>query len=321
MYFNIKSKIIIFIIVHLAFAPSFGQVNNSADTLTPDNAIRYYNSILKKNSSSPFAYFGLASAYFLKLDYHASLKYSKRNLKKANDYRADSYIIYGSSLDRLGRTPEAIEIFEDALKLYPDNYQLNYQYALSCYKYRSLDKAIPAVKKVIKQQPLFVPAHYLYGCALFENYNDRNCISAFLFALLLDNDSLRTRQAVAFVNEYFKHNLENINIPFFENRLVILTVDNILYYYISRKTKDEIFSGLNFEYLVSSIQDYLKSAKQTLPEYQNFYSSLTAQNFSGAFSFYILRITGNNFITNWYINHKDTLGQFAGFLDKNLPGK
>jgi len=316
-----KLPVLILSIVLICPCNSFCQKFERVDTLNPDAAIQNYKSILKRNKHSSYALYGLAASYFIKKDYRLSLKFSKDNISEPNDYRVESYILYASSLDRMGRVSEAISVYEAAVKLYPQNYQLWFEYSLSCYKDRNYKKSMPAIKKVIELQPLFTPAHYLYGCPLFESSNDQRCLSAFLFALLLDNDSLRSRQGLAFIKEYLEQKMSGINIPFLETRLSIITVDNILYFYITEKTKDEIFSGSRFENLNGSIADYLASTGDFTQEYQPFYLSLKADSFVNVFSHYVLRMSDNEYIKKWYISNNKQLGKFADFLNKNLPGK
>jgi tetratricopeptide (TPR) repeat protein len=307
----------------ILFFPIFTycQTPETIDTLNPEKAVKYYKSILKRNKHSSYALYGLASTYFIKKNYRLSLKFSKYNIAEPNDYRAESYILYASSLDRMGRLMEAIKIYEEALKTYPQNYQLWYQYALSCYKDRNYKKSLPAITKVIELQSLFTPAHYLNGCLLFESSNDKRCISAFLFALLMDNDSLRSQQGLCFVYEYLKQNMINLNIPFLDTRLSIITVDNILYYYISQRTKDEIFKKSLLMNLEGMIEDYLGTTKDFTKEYQLFYDSLSTNKFINEFSCYVLRMSDNEYIKKWYIVKSDRLNKFADFLSKNLPGK
>jgi tetratricopeptide (TPR) repeat protein len=316
-----KFLILFLFSIAITSSNSFGQELSGTDTLSPEKAIQNYKSILKRNKHSSYALYGLASSYFIKKDYNASLKYSKNNTNEPNDYRAESYVLYACSLDRMGRISEALKVYEKALKYYPENFQLWYQYSLSCYKYRYFDKSLSAINKVIELQPLFVPAHYLNGCLLFENSNDPRCISAFLFALLIDNDSLRSQQATAFLNEYLRHNMSNVNIPFQETRLAIITVDNILYYYISKKVKDKIFGSSPFESLCGLIDDYLKSAKDLTIAYKSFYSTMDSSKFDVVFSHYVLRISDNDYIKKWYKINSHELAKFADFLNKNLPGK
>jgi tetratricopeptide (TPR) repeat protein len=322
-FINKKMKLfslVFFIILVLPFH-SFCQNKEQADTLNPDEAIKNYQSILNRNKHSSYALYGLAATYFIKKDYGKSLKFSKNNINEPNDYRAESFILYASSLDRMGRLTEAIAVYEKAIKLYPDNYQMWYQYSLSCYKDRNYKKSISAIGRAIELQPLFTPAHYLYGCLLFESSNDQRCVSAFLFALMLDNDSLRSRQVFAFVNEYLKQKMSGINIPFFDTRLAITTVDNVLYYYISKETSDRIFAGPEYENFCGMISDYLTSAKEFTVEYRSFYYSLRDNGFCNVFSHYVMRTSNNEYINKWYIFNKDQLDRFADFLNKNLPGK
>jgi len=316
-----RLNIVFLITIQFISLSSFSKVTLQPDTLSPDGAIKYYKSILKKNKDSEFAYFGIASAYFMKNDYLSALKYSKHTIRKPNDFEADAYIIYASSLDRLGRSKEAFKEFEKAIKLYPENYQLSYQYALSCYKYRILDKALPAIERVIQLQPLFVPAHYLFGCCLFEKSNDKRCISAMLFALLLDKDSARSQQAIAFVSQYLNQRFDNIVIPYFDKRIAITTLDHILYSYFPKNVKGEIFSKMQPETIAGLIKNYLETQKQYLPAYDAFYKSLMNEHLTEIYSHYVLRTLNDSYQVKWLKANSDGLKLFASFLEKNLPGK
>lgn len=316
-----KLHLFILLILINFFSPGFGQFTNRPDTLSTDEAIKYYTSVLKRNKNSPYANYGLANAYFAKGDYQMALKASKRNTKSTNNYQAASYSIYAASLDRLGKITTAIEVFEEALKLYPDNYQLLFQYSLSCYKYRDFKKALPAVEKSISLQPLFVPAHYLYGCLLFENSNDRRCLSAFLFSLFLDNDSVRLNQVVDFISLYMNHKLDEIIIPFHEQRLVLSSVDQIVYYYVPKKTRSELRRNLKVETTLGNISDYIESQKADIQLYDNFFKAIREQHFTKTFGYYALRVVNNSYIKIWLKNNSKELSDFAKFLNNTLPGK
>ena len=132
----IKLRIAIIITGIFAYSGLLCQNIAPFDTLSPDSAIQYYNSILNRKGSSSYAYFGLASAYFQKNNFKAVLKYSKKNLKDKNDFQSQSYLLHASALDRLGRIDQAINEYERAVKIFPNDYLLWYEYAMSCYKYR-----------------------------------------------------------------------------------------------------------------------------------------------------------------------------------------
>ena len=169
-----------FIIYQLLLFGAIAQRPTAMDTLSPEKAIQYYQSILERNKNSSFATYGMASAYFVQGDYRNAIKYSKQNVKSENEYQPDCYLIYACSLDRTLFYSESVNLFEKAIKLFPNNDQLYYQYALSCYKTRDLEKASILVNKAIAIQPLFIDAHYLHACLLFESSNNRQAVAAIL---------------------------------------------------------------------------------------------------------------------------------------------
>jgi hypothetical protein len=298
------------------------DTSNKADTLTNEKSIEYYNSILKRNKNSAFANFGLASVYFMKKDFDAVIKYCRKNIKNPNDYRADSYILYGLSLEGKARITDATTLFEEAYKTFPENFQIAYQLSLNYYKVRNYDKGLKTVKATIKLKPLYVPAHYLYGCFLFESKNDPGSPSAFLFALLLDNDTIKSKQAIAFLDQSLQHKVESITVPFFEERYKISSIDDILMYYFSEQAKYEIFKKLKEEDLLIRIQDYINNSANLVPEYKDFFQALIRENQVEVFSHYILRsFKNNNYLDTWLKLNRRKLNDFATFLNNNLPEK
>jgi tetratricopeptide (TPR) repeat protein len=316
-----KSHLLLILIFTISLTSAFSQFTNRPDTLTSDEAIKYFTTIVKRNKNSPFANFALANVYFARGDYRMAIKTSKRNTKYTNDYQAASYSIFAASLDRLGKTSTAIDVFEEALKLFPDNDQLLYQYSFSCYKQREFKKALPAIEKSITLHPLYVPAHYLYGCLLFENANDRRCISAFLFSLFLDNDSSRLNQAIDFVMLYMNHKLDDIIIPYHEQRLLLSSVDQIVTFYVPKKTRNVVRKNFKMETTLGNINDYIEAQKGDIMLYDNFFKSLREQHFTKTFGYYTLRMVNDSYIKIWLKNNGRELDDFAKFLGKTLPGK
>ena len=62
--------------------------------------------------------------------------------------------------------PAAMKIYDQLLKLYPDNAEYNYNYALCLFNTGSPEKAIPYLKKVVKQPGKPKEAHYYLARAL-----------------------------------------------------------------------------------------------------------------------------------------------------------
>jgi tetratricopeptide (TPR) repeat protein len=309
--------ICIFCIINIEIA--WNQSNIAPQKLLPDSAVNYFKKMLTRNKNSPFALYGLASAYYAKNDFNNALSYSKLNLKNKNDFDTACNLIYACSLDRSGRIKEAIDEFETAIKKYPDSYLLWYQYALSCYKYRNHKKVQEALTRSISINPYFPEQHYLLGCSMFENNNDAGCIYPFLYGLMLDNDSVRASNAIVFIITYLDKKPEQINIPFFEDRYAVNSIDDILSDYFPVKSKWRAMSSVQPIELSKKIEDYLKN---NYPQQTGFYSVFNNKIFeekqTEPYIYYCLRTTSNEYVSLWLKNNAELLKAFSDFLDKNL---
>lgn len=318
-----KNKIILFFSICIIYNLSvLGQPNTKSNNISPDSAIAYFNKVLHRNKNSSFAQYGLASAYYAKNDYNNALLYSKLNLKNKNDFDTACSLIYACSLDRTGRIKEAIEEFEKAIKKFPDNYLLWYQYALSNYKYREHKKVQEALNKSISINPYFVEPHYLMGCSMFENDNDARCIYPLLYGLLLDNDSARALDVIFFIKTYLEKKPDRINIPFFENRINIASIEDVLVYYFPVKSKWQIIESFQPIDLSEEIKNYLKTNySQDKQYYPTFFNKLSESGQVETFIYYCLRTTRSEYVTLWFKNHSEQLKAFSEFLDKTLTIK
>jgi tetratricopeptide (TPR) repeat protein len=299
---------------------------SKSDSLQKVNPIAFYQDILKRNKKSAYANYGLAYAYYLNNDFQKAIKYSKRNIKNTSDYQAGSYLVYSSSLDALGRTKKAIDLLEEAIKLYPSNAQLYYNHALSCYKYRDLSKAITSLDSSISKAPLYVPAHYLLACALYEKSNDPQCLSPLLFGITLDNDSSRTTQALIIFKTLNDHKHEKISIPFFEDRVRIVDISQVLDFYITKRTVNEAIALFDANDFASKIQQYiLKASEESTSRnkysktYASFFKSIKSSGNTDSFSWYQLRYMNKPEVKSWYKSNPKKILNFSSFLEKYLP--
>jgi hypothetical protein len=113
-----------------------------------------------------------------------------------------------------------------------------------------------------------------------------------------------------------------IEIPFFEKRISVSSVDQILYRYFPEKLKSEIMKNQKIEDLTEMTELYLKTLNITDPDfYLIFYKSLADSDQINVFCHYDMRMTGSPYIKEWYKVNGKPLNAFAVFLDKNLPEK
>jgi tetratricopeptide (TPR) repeat protein len=298
-----------------------GQSIDTIFNISSDSSINYFKKILIRNKNSAFANYGLAAAYYAKNDFSNAILYSKINLKNKNDFDTACSLIYACSLDRSGKSNEAIEKFEDAIKKYPNNTNLLYQFAFSRYKIREHNKAQTLLKQAISVNPYSAEQHYLLGCSMFEYKNDANCIYPFLYGLMLDNDSARASNVILFIQTYLERKPDKINIPFFESRLSLTSTEEILNFYFPQKAKWQMEQNIQPIELYKSIELFFSSGSlQKDGIYAEFYQKIRDSHQLETYLYYCLRSTKNEYVDLWLKNHSEQLKKFADFLEKNLIG-
>lgn len=305
-------KLIFITILNVFMVITFAQ----GDTLVQPNSKEYFISILKKNNQSSYANYGLGCLYFSQSNYKEAIRYCKKNIKTNNEYCADSYIIIATSEHFLGRSNKSISTLEEALKKFPDNYKIIYQYAFINYLYRNYDDIINVLEKSISKAPLYAPMHYLYGISLFEKSNTKECIAPLLYALLLDTISERSQNVIFFIDNYLNKKYNNIQIPFFEKRLNLASADNILSFFSSKEIN--VKTTIDAIKLIELIEAYLKDTKSLNSFYSDFFNSLTESKNLTTFKYVVLRASNSEYIKSWYIEHPKELEKFASFLEKTL---
>ena len=310
----------IFILLFLFIAGrTFSQSLTEDKPIPADSAIVYYKKILQKDKQSTFANYGLASVYFEKREFKLAEFYARENIRKENEYRLQCWIIYAASLDRQTRIADAIIEFEKALKFYPTDYPLLYQYAFSCYKYREFEKALAATEKAIQAEPLSIYAHKLYACILFEKDNNGLCVHAILYSLMLDQDKQSALRSIQFINDFLAKKQVSINIPFFDDRLALENIDDVIRFYLSKRENVVNSKNQLSEDLAQNVSTFIKEAAYEETNYIGyFYLKLINEGLANAYSYYCLRFWNNEKVNLWLKDHSTELDMLASFLEKNM---
>lgn len=296
----------------------------TGDSLTLDQSLVYYQSLLAKDRLNPVGNYGMACYYYIKNDFVQSAGYARKALKKPSDLRDESYLIYASCMDARGFASDAYKILTKAVNEFPSDYTLLYHHALSAYKMRALAEARQSLNRSVLLEPYFVPHHLLLSGVLYEQENHPLAPLSLLYSLLIDADMMRNQQVLYFTYQLFKSNHDRISLPLYEKRYALTSADALIIAYNgSDAALDASFSVLEF---VNDLTIFLKEKTQTTPTgdaalafYQPFFARLIEQGQLQTFAYYILRNSNKPEITRWVKNHPDQMDAFALWLEKNLP--
>lgn len=127
-----------------------------------DQAVNSFKLVLKNYPQSKFAgdaVYSLGMAYSQKADYPASCQVLSRfqNEFKDNPLRPQAFYMLGTAFLSLGKINEALEVFKDILKLYPQDIELlqktEYEIADCYYKLGQEDEALRLFKLLRAKYP------------------------------------------------------------------------------------------------------------------------------------------------------------------------
>jgi len=311
-----KYNYIFIIILFFLLTPSKGQIQIPiSETNIEDEKLKiYFENILKKNKNSSYATYGLASYYYSHQNYAMALKYSKKNLKIENKYDTICSVIYGVSLDRIGKANDALDFFKNNTEKY-SSYLFYYEYAFLLYKFNKHDRAQEMLKKSIEMNPYFPYSHYLLGCSLFEANNNPECIKAFFFGLMTDEDSLRSVYTLSIIQQYINKKIDELNIPFFEKRSRLSNINSVLSDYTSPTTRKQFIENIDYKSFTKKVKPYLVVNEQTIKLYSIFFNNLDKQSLQEVLIMFCLKNINNNSIIQWFSENKDVLNKLAIFIE------
>jgi len=293
-------------------------------------AIIKYKDALKINKHSGLANYELAYTYYTIGEYKNALKFSKRVLKKTNEHKPEAYIISGSSLDLLGRPGKAIQVFEGAIKAYPNNYLLYYNLALSAYGINDLQKAEDAVIDAIYTNMSHASSHLLLSYIMNRKGSRVKSILPAYFFLLLEPDTKRSAEVyeflVAKLNEgvqKLRDSTVHVNIPFLRHttddfgpaELIISMVATAAK--LNKENPDsfmEEFSGINNN--IFNMLGELKQDKMGFywDKYVDVFYDLALSDNMLAYSYYVSQTQKAVKAREWLSSHPSEVERFSQWL-------
>ena len=288
------------------------------------DAIRKYEEALKIEPRNLAAKYEMAYAWYALGNYSMSMKYSKQVIDAFGDYWADAVMLYGSSLDNLGKTKRAIRLYEDALKKKPGYQLLRYNLALCYFKIHNTDKAIENVQKSISLNPAHGSSHLLLSKIMLSTGNKIKSIFPLYYFLIIEQDSERSINAYNDLNEIWhsylnlksdslnhKYNSSNRN-PFnlLENKI-------IHYPYPEDVKNDQLAEFINY---TTYFLDQLKSIGWDDNDfwyhyYISFFNELSELGYGKSFSYYISNCKYKQKVISWVTRNYSVFQKFIAWME------
>lgn len=161
-----------------------------------DEAILKYQEVLEKAPDVVEAIYELGFTYFHKKDYENALALARQGIRYKSELLPELYVLLGNSLDDLGKTDEAIEVYRAAIKRSPKTALLHYNLGLALVRSGKDPEAKKALQQSLFLAPDHASSHYLLATVYYRLGYKIPAILALSRFLLLEPQTPRAREAL-----------------------------------------------------------------------------------------------------------------------------
>jgi len=327
---------------------SFSQNKESAEKLVEEGielhdkgeyngAIEKYNKALELDKDNAFALVEKSYTLLTLNKSEETIEVCKLAIKKhpKATILKTVYVNYGNSLDAINKSKEAIEIYDEGLKLFPDYYQLYFNKGVTYSILNKFDESIACFQKALTFNPNHASSHN--GIGRLENIKERRIpsIMALCRFLVVEPQSKRAAENLGLLKELMTANVEktgdnNININLnlnvvsesskkgkvvendFSSTDLISTMDIALDFDDKYKDKTEVEKFFRkMGTICSSLNETKKKNKGFYWEfYAPYFIELQKNNFIETFSYLVYASSEEEYVINWLDSHEIELNSF-----------
>jgi tetratricopeptide (TPR) repeat protein len=298
-----------------------------------DGAIGKYQEVLKENPDNDWALYELAYSYQAKKEHRKSLEVAYKGAQYKSDKLAGFYMVIGNSLDDLGESKKAVEVYNKGIKLKPDNQLLYYNLALTQARLNNLDESRKNLKKAVYLNPNHASSHV----ALAQVFNSTQYRTPALFAvmrfLVIEPESRRTPAAYKLFSDILTggatqgKNPNEINIFMnlggkkdegdFGAVEMTLGLSGAVGMTEEKKKKSEaerLIDQLNtFLAVVSELDPKDDKSKFTWRYYIPYFIELKKKNFVEPFAYYVSQSTNLKGVPDWLAANQSRVKEFVNW--------
>lgn len=282
-------------------------------------AVETYLNGLKKYPASGILHYQIAYAYFElnqfeKVIYHTDIVIDKQD----NEALLNAYSLQASVLDVMGNMQESIDTFERAIKHFPNNYLLRFNYGLTLFKVGNVDAAENNFKEAIELNPGHPGSHSLLAYSQGLKKNRIESILGFYFFLMLEPNTERARETMDSLLELSQQSMvvtadEDMKIIIDGNMGGTPLSELSLTVSFAAKENRELPEQSKYEHLFRLTRHLLSSVKEPEESYDNFwinnYVSFLAKVINAghkdAFIHHMLQSKGNK-SARWIKNNQQS---------------
>ncbi len=213
-------KLILILIFPLLTSIVFGQNKQEAEKLIDEGiayhdkgdfegAISKYDKALQLDKDNWLALSEKALSLLSLQKYDESVACCKKVIEKHSEENiAIVYVTYGNALDGLQKTDKAIEIYDEGIKKFPNNYQLHFNKGITLSSVKKYDEAILCFQQSVLANPKHASSNNAIARILYSQ--DKNIPSLFALCrfLILEPKSERAKVNLELLQKIIKANVK-----------------------------------------------------------------------------------------------------------------
>ncbi|MBN1637848.1 MAG: tetratricopeptide repeat protein [Ignavibacteriales bacterium] len=287
-------------------------------------AIEKYEEELQLDENNSLVHYEIAYTCMMSKEYEKSLYHCDKALEFATNEKYLIYVVKGSVLDLMGEIDKSIELYEEAIELFPDKYLLYYNLAITANNNKDYDKAESAAINSIKLNPLHPSSHLILGYVMDETNKRISSILSIYYFLILEPDSRRTSQAWNLLQSLIEQGISQEN----DNRITIsinpdtdyeLSFAEIMLSMLSvSRTLDDNSSKTDEEWFIYFTDTFFKMLSESKEDvtgfwrefYLDFFSDMVATDNVEAFCYIISKSTKSDSVYYWLSENSEKINKF-----------
>lgn len=171
-----------------------------------DEGVELFINLDKKHPENGYIIYEIVYAYIVKQDYDSACKWAKKMVKLKN-LTDEIYFMAGNAYDYAGKRKEAVKLYEDGLKEFPNSGRLWVEKGNIAYADEDYTEAVRCYEESVEREPKYSPSYYRLA-RLFAFTDDP--VWAIMYAqeyMLVSEKYERSLEMGALIYELYRKNL------------------------------------------------------------------------------------------------------------------
>lgn len=173
-----------------------------------EGALEFYEKVPRNDTNYVLALYERTHTLYTMKKYDEAIKLARLGLQFKTEYDYNFYITLGNSLDDNEEHDEAIEVFDEGLKRFPNNHMIRFNKAVCLRKQEKTQEAVDELKKVLRSNPLHPGAHLVLGSICVLQGKIVEAMLALNTFILLEPNTERSRSAVGLLDQLTSEKVE-----------------------------------------------------------------------------------------------------------------